>query len=71
MPHPAVYYPEFWSSHGCLSSPELFLTYIEMDMNTTGIGTLVISVYKKYGAVQLEDVVWLKLSTETKIKPFK
>ena len=71
MPHPAVYYPEFWSSHGRLSSPELFLTYIEMDMNTTGIGTLVISVYKKYGAVQLEDVVWLKLSTETKIKPFK
>jgi len=29
-----------------VASPGLFLTYIEMNMDTTGIGTLVISVYK-------------------------
>jgi len=31
---------------------ELFHTYIEMDVNTLGMGTLVIQVgvYKKYGA---------------------
>ena len=52
---PSVY-PEFRSSLGRLSSPELFLTYIEMDMNTSGIGALLISVYKKYGAVLFEGV---------------
>ena len=34
-------------------------------MNTSGITTLVISVYKKYSAVQL------KIFPETKIKPFE
>jgi len=29
----------------------LFLAYSEVDMHTTIMGTLVISVYKKYGAV--------------------
>jgi len=36
-----------------------------MDMNTSGMGALVISIYKKYGVVQL------KLFPEPRIKPFK
>ena len=55
----------------CLSSPGLFLTYIEMDMNTSGIGALVISVCKNYGAVLFEGAVRLTLFPETRIKPFK
>ena len=47
-----------------LSSPGLFLTYIEMDMNTSGIRALVISVYKKYGAVLVEGAVQLTLFPE-------
>ena len=34
-------------------------------MDTTGIGTPVISVYKSYGAVLFEGVVQLKLFPET------
>jgi len=62
---------EFQSSRDRLSSPGLFLTYIEMDMNTSGMGTLVINVYKKYGAVLFEGAVQLKLFPETRIKPFE
>ena len=40
-------------------------------MDTTGIGTPVISVYKSYGAVLFKGVVQLKLFPETKIKPFE
>ena len=40
-------------------------------MNTTGIKTLVISVYNKYSAVLFEGAVQLKIFPETKIKPFK
>jgi len=41
-------------------------------MNTSGMKTPVICVYKKYGAVLLEDAVQLKkLFPETKIKPFE
>ena len=64
-------YPEFRSSHGCLSSPGLFLTYIEMDMDTTHMGALVKSAYKRYGAVPFEGVVQLKLFPKTKIKSFE
>ena len=42
-----------------------------MDMGITGMGTLVMSVYKSYGAVLFEGVVQLKLFPETKIKPFE
>jgi len=42
-----------------------------MDMKTKGMGTLVISVYKKYGAILFEGVEQLILFPETKIKPFK
>ena len=54
-----------------LSSPGLFLTYIEMDMNTSGMGALVISVCKNYGVVLFEGAVQLTLFPETRIKPFK
>ena len=40
-------------------------------MNTNGEGTLVIIVYKRYGAVQFEGAVQLKLFPETRVKPFK
>ena len=40
-------------------------------MNTSGIGALVISVYKKYGAVLFEGVIQLTLFPETRIKPFE
>ena len=40
-------------------------------MNTSGMKALVISVYKKYGAVLFEGAVQLKLFPETKIEPFK
>ena len=40
-------------------------------MNTSGMKTLVISVYTKYGAALFEGVVQLKLFPETKIKPFE
>ena len=40
-------------------------TYIKMDMDTRGMRVLVISVYIRYGAVQL------KLFPETKIKSFE
>ena len=39
-----------------------------MDMNTSGMKTLVISVYKKYGAVLFKGVAQLKLFPETTIK---
>jgi len=38
---------------------KLFLTYIEMDKNTSGMGALVISVYEKYGVVLFEGAVQL------------
>jgi len=40
-------------------------------MNTSDMGSLVISVYKKYGAVIFEGAVQLTLFPETRIKPFK
>ena len=40
-------------------------------MNTSGMGALVMSVYKKYGAVLFEGMVQLTLFLETRIKPFK
>ena len=40
-------------------------------MNTSGMGVLVISVYKKYGAVLIEGAVQLTLFPETRIKPFE
>ena len=40
-------------------------------MDTSGMGVLVISVYKKYGAVLFEGAVQLKLFPEIRIKPFK
>jgi len=40
-------------------------------MNISGMKTLVISAYKRYGAVLFEGVAQLKLFPETKIKPFK
>ena len=52
-----------------LSSPGLFIAYTEMDMNTTGMGTVAITVYKRYSVVLSEGVVKLKLNPETKIKP--
>jgi len=42
-----------------------------MDMNTSDMGVLVISVYKKYGAVLFEGAVQLTLFPETRIKPFE
>ena len=45
--------------------------YIEMDVNTSGMEALVISVYKKYGAVLFKVAVQLTLFPETRIKPFK
>ena len=38
-------------------------------MNTSGIGALVISVYKKYGVVLFEGAVQLTLFSETRINP--
>jgi len=38
-----------------------------MDMNTSGMGALLISVYEKYGTVLFEGTIQLILS---KIKPF-
>ena len=40
-------------------------------MNTSGMGTLVISVYKKYVAILFEGVIQLKLFPEIWIKPFE
>ena len=40
-------------------------------MNTSGMGVLVISVYKKYGAVLFEGAVQLILFPETTIKSFE
>ena len=60
-----------WNFDRHLISPGLFLTYIEMDMNISGVGALVISVYKKYGPVLFEGAVQLTLFPETRIKPFK
>ena len=40
-------------------------------MNTLGMGVLVISVYKKYGAILLEGAVQLTLIPKTRIKPFE
>jgi len=42
-----------------------------MDMNTSGMGALVISVYKNYGAVLFEGTVQLTLFPKKRIKPFK
>lgn len=50
---------------------KVHLDCFEIDVNTTGMGTLVISVYKRYGAVLFEDAVQLKLFPVTKIKPFE
>jgi len=40
-------------------------------MDTTGMETLVISIYQSYGAVLFEGAVQLKLFLETKLKPFE
>ena len=40
-------------------------------MNTTGMGTLIICVYKRYGVVLFDGMVQLKLFPETKIKTFE
>ena len=53
-----------------VNSPGIFLTYIKMDMNTTGIGTLVIGLYKGYGVVLFEGGVYY-LFPETKTKPLE
>ena len=42
-----------------------------MEMDTTGMETLVISIYQSYGAVLFEFAVQLKLFSETKLKPFE
>jgi len=42
-----------------------------MDINISGMGALVISVYKKYGAVLFKGAIQLTLFPETRIKPFK
>jgi len=52
-------------SRSHVRSPGLFLTFIEMEMDTTGMGILVISVYRSYGAVLFEGVLQLKLFPET------
>jgi len=50
------------------SASKLSLIYIEMDMNTLGMGGLVISLYKKYGALLFEGAVQLTLFPENKDK---
>jgi len=40
-------------------------------MNTSGMKTLVIGVYKRYGAVLFEGAAQIKSIPETKIKPFE
>ena len=40
-------------------------------MNTSGMGALVINVYKKYDTVLFEGTVQLTLNPETRIKPFE
>jgi len=40
-------------------------------MNTSGMETQAISVYKTYGVVPFEGVAQLKLFPETKIKSFE
>ena len=40
-------------------------------MNTSGMGALVISVYKKYSAVLFEDAIQLTLFPETKDKSLR
>jgi len=40
-------------------------------MNTSGMGALLISVHKMYGAVLFEDAVQLTLFPEARIKPFE
>jgi len=40
-------------------------------MNISGMGVLVISVLKKYGAVLFEGAVQFTLFPETRIKPFE
>jgi len=57
---------ELLLSHG---HPGLFLAYIEITTNTTGMGTPVVSVYKRYGAALFGRVVRLNLNPETKINP--
>jgi len=42
-----------------------------MDMNTLGMGVLVISVNKKYGTVLFKGAAQLTLFPETRIKPFE
>ena len=42
-----------------------------MDMNTSGMGVLVISAYKKYDAVLFEGAVQFTLLPETRIKSFE
>jgi len=40
-------------------------------MNASGMGVLVINVYKKYGVVLFEGVVQLTLFPETRVKSFE
>ena len=40
-------------------------------MNNLGMEALVVSVYKRYGALLFEDAVQLQLFLATSIKPFK
>lgn len=49
----------------------LFLSHIEMDVNTSGMGTLVINVYKRYDALLFKGAVQLKLFAKKMIQSFK
>ena len=42
-----------------------------MDMNTSGMGALVISVYRTFGAVLIEGAVQVTFYPETRIKHFE
>jgi len=42
-----------------------------MDVNTLGMGTLVINVYKRYGAVLFKGAVQLKLFAGKMIQSFE
>ena len=51
-------YLEFRLSHDHVSLLGLFLSYSEMDMNTLGMATLKITVYKKYGVITIRTYMW-------------
>ena len=51
-----------------LAWPGLFLAYIEMDMNTSGMGALVISVYKKIWCSIIRGCNTINIITRNKDK---